>query len=76
MCVIFKFTSLKTFTPILITFGGQISFIKFFVTFWLETFSETQSGQSVFERPNEIIFKTCLDTKYPFEYSFQNNSNF
>ena len=73
VCDIFKFTSLKIFTPIPITFWGQISFIKFLVTFWLENFTGTQSGQSIFWRPNELIFKTCLHTKYPFESSFQNN---
>ena len=71
MCVI-----LKTFTPIPITFWGQISFIKFLVTFWLENFTGTQSGQSIFGRPNEFIFKTFLHPKYPFESSFQNNFNF
>ena len=33
-------------------------------------------GQSFFGRPNELIFKTCLYLKYPFESSFQNNLNF
>ena len=33
-------------------------------------------GQSIFGRPNELIFKTCLYPKYPFESSFQNNLNF
>ena len=33
-------------------------------------------GQSFFGRPNEIIFKTYLIYKYPFESSFQNNLNF
>jgi len=41
MCVIFKYTSLKTFTSIPITFWGQFSIIKFLVTFWLENFTET-----------------------------------
>ena len=38
-------------------------------TFWLE-------NQSIFGRPNQLIFKTCLHPKYPFESSFQNNLNF
>ena len=33
-------------------------------------------GQSIFGRPNEIIFKTYLHPKYPFESNFQNNFNF
>ena len=41
MFVIFKYTSLKTFTSIPITFWGQFSIIKFLVTFWLENFTET-----------------------------------
>ena len=46
------------------------------MTFWLENFTETQSRQSIFERPNGLIFKTYLHPKYPFESSFQNNFNF
>ena len=41
MFVIFKYTSLKTFTSIPIIFWGQFSIIKFLVTFWLENFTET-----------------------------------
>ena len=46
------------------------------MTIWLENFTRTQSGQFIFGRPNGIIFKNCLNHKYPFEYSFQKNLNF
>ena len=76
VCVIFKFTSLKTFTPISVTFLEPYLIYWIFVAFWLKMFTETQSGQSIFGRQNGIIFKKGLHPKYPFDFGFQKNLNF
>ena len=75
-CVLLKFVSLKSFTPIPITFWEPYLIYGISVAFWLESFTETQLGQSIFWRPNGIIFKTCFISKYLFESIFQNNLNF
>ena len=48
VCDIFKFTSLKTFTPIPVTFWEPYLIYWIYLAFWIESFTETWLGQSIF----------------------------